>query len=567
MTDMTVTESPALGVSVEQINSSTRPAIVSAIVSALLVLIACLRIASTYSVFNHTYDEAAHIACGLEWWTSGKYTYEAQHTPLSRIAAAAGPYRLGLRTNRPDRDFWTEGNRILYHDNYEHTLGLARLGILPFFVLSCIVVWLWTRRLYGPFSAAAAVALYSMLPSVLAHAGLATTDMAATAGLAFAAYAIDRWLKHPLPRNSAFAGVAIAIAIGSKLSNVLFLGVSILVIALVHRRQLKTIGFRQPMIAALMVFFSLWGIYRFAVTPLTGPQDRPHRFVEKLVGTTGALADIGNTLIEMPAPLAEVAQGLMMVKAHATAGHSSYFLGQHSTTGNWLFFPVVLLVKTPPAFIVLVLVGAVTVWRQRRSRRNAVTPLLIASAVVAVCILSTINLGIRHILPVFPALAIVAAAGVTAMAAAGKQAGRLAAAALILSCAVSSVSAHPDYLAYFNAFAGSHPENILVDSDLDWGQDLIRLAKWSRENNIPELTLGYYGSALPANHGLPPLRELKPYQSTSGWVAVSMSTLKLRGLELRRPNTPEGAYDWLTAYTPKAYIGKSIRVYHIPEQP
>jgi len=150
-----------------------------------LVLLASLRIVSTYTVFNHTSDEPAHIACGMEWLDKGIYVWEPQHPPLARVATAIGPYLIGARSHDTPRNQFMamskDGLAILYQGHhYDWTLSLARLGILPFFWLGCAVVYWWARRFYGPEVAVAGVFLFSFLPPILAHGGLATTDMALT---------------------------------------------------------------------------------------------------------------------------------------------------------------------------------------------------------------------------------------------------------------------------------------------------------------------------------------------------------------------------------------------------
>ncbi|HEU4523809.1 MAG TPA: hypothetical protein VFR62_02250, partial [Gemmatimonadales bacterium] len=125
---------------------------------------------------------------------------------------------------------------------------------------------------------------------------------------------------------------------------------------------------------------------------------------------------------------------------------------------------------------------------------------------------------------------------------------------------VSSALAHPDYLAYFNELAADRPEEILVDSDLDSGQDLKRLADTLRARGVPALSLAYAGSATVAEHGLPPIRWLEPHRPVKGWVAASLYSIKLGSLN--RPGHDDFA--WLERHTPVARVGRSIRLYYVP---
>src|SRR5437763_2062214 len=140
----------------------------------VIVLVALVRVAATYAVFGQTFDEPAHIACGVELATTGRYTLEPQHPPLARWAIG-----LTAHTALPDRaTVWQRGNAILYAGKYVRNLAAARAGILLFLALAIVVTWSWSRRLYGDGVALLAALLVSTTPVLLAHAGLATTDAA-----------------------------------------------------------------------------------------------------------------------------------------------------------------------------------------------------------------------------------------------------------------------------------------------------------------------------------------------------------------------------------------------------
>ena len=114
-----------------------------------LIALGCFRIARTYSVFNQTYDEPLHVACGLELLSKGTYTYEYLHPPLARMMVALGPYLKGVRP-QSIQERWDEGNAVLRAGNdYWTNLTLARVGNLPFYILACVVVYLWSRRWFG----------------------------------------------------------------------------------------------------------------------------------------------------------------------------------------------------------------------------------------------------------------------------------------------------------------------------------------------------------------------------------------------------------------------------------
>src|SRR5271165_7058662 len=187
---------PALDLKREHVALSVpagRQRVVMAVALFLLAGIGVARIVSTYHVFSQTTDEPAHVATGMEWLQRGTYTFEPLHPPLARVAVAIGPYLSGLRLDGR-QNLWIEGNELLLaNGRYLHNLSLARLGVIPFFLLATCLAWYWARARYGDRPALVAMFLFTTSPVVLAHSGLATTDMAATATFTAAVFAyIDR---------------------------------------------------------------------------------------------------------------------------------------------------------------------------------------------------------------------------------------------------------------------------------------------------------------------------------------------------------------------------------------
>ena len=220
--------------------------------------------------------------------------------------------------------------------------------------------------------------------------------------------------------------------------------------------------------------------------------------------------------------------------------------------------------KTPISFLLLGGVGIVAALSAAagRERGRLLEPAAIAAAILLVCLPSRINIGLRHVLPIYPFLAITAGLGAARLLRARRAApaGAVLAIVLVGWQLVATARAHPDYLPYFNELAGDHPERILVDSDLDNGQDLDRLADTLRARRIEAISLAYAGSATVAEHGLPQVRWLVPHRPVSGWVAASLYSLKLGSLD--RPGHDD--FSWLDRYRPVALVGRSIRLYFIP---
>ena len=519
-----------------------------------LILIGSARIVSTYSVFSHTLDEPGHIAAGVEFLTKGIYRYDPQHPTLARIAVGIGPSLLGVSPPGPKQtgDYWMfgEGRRILYGSNkYQQALILARLGILPFFWIGCLVVYFWGKRYFGPATGVIAVFFLSFFPPLLGHAGLATTDMACTAMLGAVFLAACVLLEEPSRRHAAVFGVCGGLAILSKFSVLAYFpasaAVALLWYAAVERPPLRRIAQLGKTLAPLLALstviasFIVWAGYRFSFAH------------------------------GVPAP--DLWSGIREVAEHNAQGHPTYLLGQTSRSGWWYFFPVAIAVKTPIPFLILAGAG---VWLALRNRRGspAWIPLAFVAGILAVAMSSHINIGLRHILPIYMGFSVLGAVAVTR---ARWKWTAAAVAVLLLWLAVSSIASHPDYLAYFNEAAGSQPEKFLIDSDLDWGQDVTRLGRRLQALGAREVTFiagdEYDFASHPGFEGIKVHQSMSRALPNAGWNAVALRSLKMARLGLY--DTLPQVTLWPDLVPPRERIGKSILLWYfapgstVPELP
>ena len=509
-----------------------------------LILAGSLRIASTYTVFNHTSDEPAHIACGMEWLEKGVYRWEPQHPPLARVATALLPYLIGLRSANtpPEKRFAMslDGAAILYSGgSYDRNLALARLGILPFFWVGCWVVYAWGKRLFRPAVGVAAVFLFSFLPPVLAHAGLATTDMAVTALMGGAFLAGMMWLEEPTWGRAAWFGVAAGLMTLSKFSALVFFPVSA-ILALAWYVYGEKPGWSALAIAAKA------RIPSFALALFTGA-------VVIWAGYRFSFGDAGFWHLRLPAP--ELYAGIRQVMEHNQVGQDSYLLGERGHTGFWLFFPVALAVKSPLGFLVLLVVGLVLALRRPVSLPLRVL-VAFSAGILLIGMSSRINIGLRHILPIYVGLSLLSAVALVQLLEWGdtRRWLQFSLAALVLWMAGSSLLSHPDYLPYFNELAGSEPEKILVDSDLDWGQDLKRLAARLRELGVTDIAYDPYILGDPEKQlGFPRIHPTRQSGPSPGWNAMGISLWKESGLR-----------EWAGLFPPRERVGKSILLWYFP---
>lgn len=504
--------------------------------ASILVLIGTVRIVSTYGVFSHTMDEPDHLGAGMQYLSTGQYTYEVAHTPLARVFAAAGPFLAGERFHNGPIPY-IESFRILGSgQHYQHILTFGRLGILPFFWVASFVVFLWGRRCGGPITALIATLLFTTLPPVLAHSGLITTDMALTGLVAAAAYAGVLWAERPDWTRTAVLGLTVGLAVASKLSAIPYLAAAWLLMVVFHLGTggtLRRAGGKTAS-ATAVACLTIWAVYSFHV----GPVNYLH--------------------CTLPAP--EFFGGLAEVWKHNQDGHASFLLGQRRHFGVWYFFPVTLAIKTPLAML-LMLVWTPWLVRRMRGRAHLATPVAFCAGILLFAMTSRINIGVRHVLPIYAGLSIIcgAASACVLQDRAGRwRAARVAMLSLLLWHVASGALQHPDYLPYTNEIAGSHPEDFVADSDLDWGQDMKRLGAFFQRIGVPEITFRPY-SITYLEMGGPPLPRMLDSSwdhPSAGWNAVSLSEWKV----FNHPG-------WVNGLKPQARIGRTTWLWYFkPEE-
>ena len=549
---------------------------VSAMLAAVLIAIGAVRIVSVLPIYNQTYDEPSHLAGGIEAVQRGTYTYESLHTPLARSMIAVGPYLDGARLTG-HTDVWEEGNTLLYgRGRYVRTLVLARLGILPFFILACVTLYFWTRRSFGDGPAMLSLLLFSTTPPILAHSGVATTDMALTATLFLAVAAFADWLDRPSIRRAMWSGAALALAVLCKISALIFFplaAASAVILKLVLERRRTADAEPRPRtpiaqwvktaaVGLVTTSFVVWAGYRFSTHALLDPAGNPAlvtAYLNRLVGTQGWLHDAAFAVARFPYfPAPELFLGFGAAAFESTRGRIAYILGESRFGGWWYFFPVALAFKTPAAFLILWVTGVVASLRAAWARRQwrYVLPLAVVGAILVVSMPTKIQIGLRHVLSVYPFLALTAGIGAWALATATRARPLAVGSLAVLLCwqLWSTTRAHPDYLAYFNEMAGDHPERILLDSDLDWGQDLWRLDRALRARRIDSVRMVYWGTADPRRHLAAKVDWLQPGRPHAGWVAASLYPMY---------GDSAGKWNWLRDRQPVERVGKSINLYFL----
>lgn len=561
-------------------------------VAMLLALVTVGRVVLSYAHTAQAFDEPIHVGAALELLDKGTYTSDPVHPPLSRIAIGLPLYLAGERypsASLPDQN--SVGDAILNDSGrYSRNLELARLGVLPFLLLGCVVVFLWARREYGDFAGVMALVMFTTLPIVLAFSSIAYTDIVAASTQAAALWAFAMWLDRQNNRSTVWMGFAMGFALLAKATTCIYLPASILgMVALKwvvtrSRAKLQPLAgkhaVKQVVVAGVIAIVVVWAGYGFAVGHVRESMHLSADSMPSFQHFPAPLARIGRDLIlsdpRVPAPalIRGLATAWVLNKTHPAA----YLLGRVKQGGWWYFFLVGVGVKSTIPFLVLVVAGLLPFKRfAKEGRWTPMAPVVCALAILLVTMPVKYNAGVRHVLVVFPLLAVVAGYGCSYLWNLPRNLpgnlpgrrwiwGRGAVVALLLCQCVATVRASSDYIAYFNEFAGKDPSRVMVAGcDLDCGQDLFALSSELHARHISHPTLALWTSADMSKLGLPEFAIPQPYQPVTGWFAISLRALRFG--DLFHTTYPPDAFAWLSRYQPVGRVGKTILLYYIPAEP
>ncbi|MBK8987640.1 MAG: phospholipid carrier-dependent glycosyltransferase [Chloroflexi bacterium] len=456
-----------------------------------------------------TMDEQNHLARGLAFLRTGDPRLSLEHPPLVNALSALPVALLLPDVKLPlDDPSWTElsppdvywyvfAEQMMWHFGNDVTLMifLARLPIVFLTLGLALVGFHFAREAWGRLSAPLAFFFLLFEPNLLAHGRYTTTDLGGTAFLFLAAYLLWRlWHGKKLSMvNWLLASFGLGLAFGSKLSTLVF--VPILAVTAVlplypaqgWRAALRRLG--QFLSAGLASVLVVWVIFGFEFGPFRF-NSAPLQSFNQWVG-----------------PMPTFWAGIGQIAGLGSGGRAAFLLGQFSTEGFLAYFPVAFLVKTPLPILLLLPLAAVILVKERQTRRTAVFFLVPPLLYFLFSLQSGLNIGYRHLLPMLPFLLSL----ISGLAHIPRQNPRSAIGNpkyLLwlgsLWLLAITLWLHPHYLSYFNALAGG-PANgarILVDSNIDWGQDLLRLQQWMADNDVEQVELGWFGTANPAYYGL-----------------------------------------------------------------
>jgi hypothetical protein len=535
-----------------------------------------------------TWDEPIHLSAGYLALAHADYRVDPSHPPFLRMWAALP--LLGLRPAGADptsidrtpvnawfSEAYAFAHRFLYRLNdADRLLAAARSMIVVWGIALGLLVFFWAYEWLGLLPAVVALTLYTIEPNLRAHAGLVTTDMGATCFLFATAYFLWRTARRFTAANLAGLAASVALASVSKFSAVLLAPIVVLLLAIAVATSRMSARRAAAIVALLAVttYGAIWAVYGFRYAPsasdewLVRMQDTA--FASGSPGLTQVLTWIDSHHLLPNA----FTQGFLLSQLPLIQW-PAFLFGRISAGGWWYYFPAAVLLKTPVALVALSGAGLLLcLGRQRVLSSNIAFVAVPALLYLVVAMASGVNMGVRHVLPIYPFMLLLAAVAARELLASRRRVARIAMVLLMVMTAGEVARAQLRPLTFFNTFAGG-PSNgfrYLSDSNLAWGGNLKALKAWMEEEGVGHVNLAYFGTADPAYYGIactylpgsPSFAtDLIAKPRLPGYVAISGTVLSGVYLEPR----------WRLFYSPfwnlepAAVIGNSMRVYWVDRWP
>jgi hypothetical protein len=405
------------------------------------------------------------------------------------------------------------------------------------------IVYVWTLRRRGGVAAAAAGSLVAFSPALLAHSALATTDAFLAAAVLLAVAIIERYGRDPGWRGAVMMGLASGLVLSAKYSGVFIMAVAFYAILRGRWPREQRIDESEPRVPRL----------RAALVAL-------------LILVVVAAAVF---VISHGGQPASALEGLGFQLRHTKTGHAAYLMGRHSFSGWWYYYPIAFVLKSTPAELALLLVLLGAGLARLRNRvpshpRDPAFALWIVSAAIyfAATMFSPINLGHRYLLVIYPLLVLAGVDWLARALAAHKRSFAIVATALAATQMASALSSAPHYLAYFNSIVGGPGagHRYLLDSNLDWGQDLPALKRALRQTGCERPALQYFGTADPRAYGI----DVPPYLARPGALA-GRDCLAISLTDLFEVYGVRDRLSTLQTLEPTARAGHSIWIYDLDD--
>jgi 4-amino-4-deoxy-L-arabinose transferase-like glycosyltransferase len=477
------------------------------LITAGLLLVMALNLFSVMARKNITIDETLIIPSGYYYLKSRTFYIEPDHPPLSKLLAGLPLVFLPLETpelrdlkSKPSPDqtliaadrFWTTNRQ-----EFESVFFWARVPMVIVTLLIGALIFIFAHQLFNLRAGMLAVALFSLEPTILAHGRVVKDIYVAFVYLLFF-FVLYLYGSRPSLRRALWLGLACGLALVAKYSMVILVPVLVASFCFFGLRPPSGMSRRRVLVHLMIAMFStlliLKAAYLFIHQPLIAAD------VQALLRNDQATLLLSAVKFLSAFVPPYFVYGVYRTFAHNDLGHPAFLLGAYSDHGWWYYFPVAFALKTTIPFLLITL-GSL-VWAAVGSFRREVKFLILLTPVVIytlMAISASINIGIRHLLPVFPFLFILGGSLLDRVLRTRRN-HRLAMALVVLfiaACATETVRAYPNYIPYMNQFTLGRPGwKYLSDSNVEWGDDAGALAGYLKERGETRVRSSFLGGSL-----------------------------------------------------------------------
>ena len=459
-----------------------------------------------------TIDEPPHILAGHRHWQCGDFGINPEHPPLAKLLATAPlnfmnltepPWECGSR-HTSKFDMFSYGNTFVAENGIDRVVIPTRLAASLISMMLAVLVFLAAWEMFGRWEALTALAIIAFEPSLIGHGSIVLTDMAISMTSFAAMYALYRFGKNQTWSRFGVAGLALGLMLGAKHSGVFFVAIFfVLMIA-------DAILFRRPEISLtrqlvnriatvtgvfLIGWMILWSFYGFQYRAVAGETVQAFAVSDYLKEN----ASRPEVVTSIPARITEAigethalpeSYVLGMADVIAWGSRNTNIFGRAYPTGKWFYFPVTFVVKSSLALLLLLPFGIALFFSDREKRREVMFLLVPAIGYFVIASSSSFTNGVRHLLPFYALVAVLAAAGAVWFAR-RFYFFRYLLIALLVYNAVAAVRTAPNYIAFANDLWGGYENthNIFRGGNTDLGQSIPQVNNYLASENITDCWL------------------------------------------------------------------------------
>ncbi len=522
-----------------------------------------------------TYDEPLYVTSGFYYLRTGDFSLNPEHPPLVKDLVAL-PLCFSS-VNYPDlipmdKEVQNEFARKFFYGMGNHPdrmLALTRLPAILLTLLTFLLVYWWARRCFGGMYALLALLLMAFNPLFLGYGKLTIQDQAVALFILATLFAYYQFLRAPSTKRLLICALAFGLAQLTKFTTLSLIPIMFLLACAEAWIEKKTVRGRALLLqlgrlAAIFAvgFLLVLLVYGIHINHMSRKDQL--LTIRLNLPPNDPWADNLESVSRISPPLAQYLLGLAKTWRFFQIEYPAYLGGKIYWGGVWYFPFYSFLFKTPLALLLAALIFIPAALSRLRDREIQ----FFALPILVLFLLSlrvTKVFGVRYILSIYPPLVLLIVAGAHRfLSRQGLRKVSLSILALLAAfLVVSALISYPHYISFFNEAVGCRDQayRYLIDSDLDWGQDLRRLADYVEEEGIEGIKVHYFGGG-DVHYYLPSAVEWRfGMDRPQGWFAISI-TIKQLSLALELVNGE--SYRWLDQLRPQAVIGHTIWVYYIP---